>query len=1326
MCMVKVVKKRKMYKNAILTVLAIVLLCGVQLNAATIGQWNIFYDGSLKPDQINSILLPDGSMTKMSLTSGTAAPLVSSSDGNVYHISTLGSDSASTWQNSFSIISDPNARPSSIKGYTVEARVKINSVDGDAANSACSIWFEENTLDANGVQINRYWYLFVDTDVATGKAKVGISGNTTATTVPVDLGWHTYRMTATTQGVDLYVDGRGPVMTVQYRTDINKNTWGFGDATSNDDGDWAIDYIGIYTGGAVAPEASWDGTTWDLYYDCSILPDTADSVNFYTGAKGTFTKTGTPTTAEVLGGNTFHMATNNDLANYYEMNLGTTPLKLDSETGYTTEIRARLNSTDAFVEGSCIIYVEENTIRNGDDIRYWSLSLVKDSTLNEYWVYLKGSTTAVKYKLDNNWHTYRVTSERDGAWLFVDGSPISYARVQYNRGTSKNKIGFGDFTPTADGDWEIDYIGVHSGGAVIPKKTTAITDGDWNFKYEAALLPDAAGAIVYSNGTTAVFTQVGSFTTNTVGSGVYQMSTINNNGAGYWDKYVTTSLPSNVNVMDLSSDHGYTVEWRSKVNALDDFNSTSAASLSMDEGRQYYDKVAATVNVDRSWQILLYKATLGTWEFTTVGGRSVLHGDPSTGTVTGWFAQLVGSHNGTAPVLIDNTQFHTYRVTVLDETVKLFVDGKFTTETSTGNSYIQKVRFGDPTGAIDASMDVDYLRIYAGGAIKPVESCGDSGYLPGDLNRDCTVNFKDFALFTQSWLQGNDVRSLTPVVIYTNSSNVTTVNAATKSVSPNLMNTYDVYAGVYVQPMTGEGPYGGVYSGVYDGAYLKLSGDAYSDFVDSGTLTGGFTELYWKRAKMDGKTVQITLPPLYGIATTYPQTYIEYLKFVPVSEVSDTVKKKELAVWLDPGVLPRYFAQSRGSTAITDLTASQCDYGVGYYIAQLALAGVDKIYWRVSAGGISMYHSTVREPMRALSTPGAEWFGEVTPFFEKVDVLASAIKYCHRWDIKIYPYVTMFDGSINGDDSTGIFEKDHPEYQLVTKAGKTWSETIGAGYWTESTRTSNMDKVACGILCYGYQEVVDFRMQEVNELIAYGPDGIFLDIARTHNGTYPDWPEQYGYNQKIVDDFQARYGVNILTQSFNTNDWWNLQGEYLTSFIEKVRVQTNTANMKLAVAFYPLPGNPYYEGHGRPILSKMDYDYDKWIADATVDEIVLENGHYRDGITDWLTYNKAEFEPLLSGTNVKINLCIAMNMDPANGVTAPPVTDPTEDDLTAKLVRAFSDDAANGVGLFDNLGLWFDENRRAISSPVLDPYKTGKSPSVIEDATNFLNSYSSY
>jgi hypothetical protein len=55
-------------------------------------------------------------------------------------------------------------------------------------------------------------------------------------------------------------------------------------------------------------------------------------------------------------------------------------------------------------------------------------------------------------------------------------------------------------------------------------------------------------------------------------------------------------------------------------------------------------------------------------------------------------------------------------------------------------------------GGAVSSGSVSWDNVFAGTG----SSCGTS-YLPGDVNKDCYVNFKDFALMAENWLKCNDV-----------------------------------------------------------------------------------------------------------------------------------------------------------------------------------------------------------------------------------------------------------------------------------------------------------------------------------------------------------------------------------------------------------------------------------------------------------------------------------------------------------------------------------------------------------------------------------------
>lgn len=62
------------------------------------------------------------------------------------------------------------------------------------------------------------------------------------------------------------------------------------------------------------------------------------------------------------------------------------------------------------------------------------------------------------------------------------------------------------------------------------------------------------------------------------------------------------------------------------------------------------------------------------------------------------------------------------------------------------------------------------------------------------------------------------------------------------------------------------------------------------------------------------------------------------------------------------------------------------------------------------------------------------------------------------------------------------FSRQHPEYG-----------------WRHRTYDHHIK----GLLSYAYPAVREHRLAELRELMAYGADGIYLDVARTHTGARP-------------------------------------------------------------------------------------------------------------------------------------------------------------------------------------------------------------------------------
>jgi hypothetical protein len=127
-------------------------------------------------------------------------------------------------------------------------------------------------------------------------------------------------------------------------------------------------------------------------------------------------------------------------------------------------------------------------------------------------------------------------------------------------------------------------------------------------------------------------------------------------------------------------------------------------------------------------------------------------------TVVGSLEVELGSYQFTT-----TGSYHIYRV-VMEKgpgKLKLYIDGGASPVlevTIPGTCLITNtIYWGDSTSKGDSDWRIDFIRYTNTGAYAPVGApgfCGDAGhkYPIGDLDYDCVVNFKDFALTAQNWL----------------------------------------------------------------------------------------------------------------------------------------------------------------------------------------------------------------------------------------------------------------------------------------------------------------------------------------------------------------------------------------------------------------------------------------------------------------------------------------------------------------------------------------------------------------------------------------------
>lgn len=221
----------------------------------------------------------------------------------------------------------------------------------------------------------------------------------------------------------------------------------------------------------------------------------------------------------------------------------------------------------------------------------------------------------------------------------------------------------------------------------------------WDWYYDADVTPDfndghGTAAITYPQGTAqSSFLPYLATPSGSASGGLYSASTLGTNGGAGWQYPVGSG-----NLAYFNSATGYTVEWKLRINEIDeDYN----GGLNLDGGLGSIGMEMEDGRVSVSEYFFLSFLRDGTQY------KAYLQG---------------GNMNSAAIANIDNTSFHTYRVTVLGTTATLYVDGTLAGSVTDPRTDINDnlLKWSDSTGTNDASYTVDYLYATGQGAFAPV------------------------------------------------------------------------------------------------------------------------------------------------------------------------------------------------------------------------------------------------------------------------------------------------------------------------------------------------------------------------------------------------------------------------------------------------------------------------------------------------------------------------------------------------------------------------------------------------------------------------------
>ncbi len=248
-------------------------------------------------------------------------------------------------------------------------------------------------------------------------------------------------------------------------------------------------------------------------------------------------------------------------------------------------------------------------------------------------------------------------------------------------------------------------------------------------------------------------------------------------------------------------------------------------------------------------------------------------------------------------------------------------------------------------------------------------------------------------------------------------------------------------------------------------------------------------------------------------------------------------------------------------------------------VADLASAGIDRIYYRISELGRVAYRSQETAWVQWDLQTGGQW----PDLMQLIDPLEVIVPEAHKYGIPVYAWITLFE-SVVGEQSNGydvansdLFFVEHPEYMWEyigdpNYPGPEW-------HWT-------------GFPCYAYPEVREHRLNEIREIMAYGVDGFLFSLRESAwasnryfrgriwwdqygTATVPV-PRAFGFNPPVVEEYIQRYGIDPHNTDINSPEraqFVELTGEIFTRFMREVRAEVGDLPISM-VSYFPWVQEP--------------------------------------------------------------------------------------------------------------------------------------------------------
>ncbi len=305
------------------------------------------------------------------------------------------------------------------------------------------------------------------------------------------------------------------------------------------------------------------------------------------------------------------------------------------------------------------------------------------------------------------------------------------------------------------------------------------------------------------------------------------------------------------------------------------------------------------------------------------------------------------------------------------------------------------------------------------------------------------------------------------------------------------------------------------------------------------------------------------------------------------------------------------------------------DVGIRYILRRLADAGFYRVFWRTSGSGQASYPSKV-------TTPISSWAPyDLKKYPEHFRSLVSVGK--KPW----FGFSTESGGWGYGTDpQLGRQAIDFSSFDSVAIAGD-MSRKLGMEFWLWHEHAEDHGAIGqIGRMGLQHPEwftlnrdhqashcrfsmaiplAMDYRLAWVQELMAYQPDGIYFDFAKSMEssrgvGCTPHYDRKgvwyCSYDKPAVEAFRERTGRDAFGIPNDDDEWVRFRAGYMTTFMRRVREMQRGSYPRIKLGLFGAPTGRIGLAVGDEVVPLADplcanlEDHEVWTREGLLDEFV--------------------------------------------------------------------------------------------------------------------------